>query len=169
MPIPQKLLKKGVTDLVRISDARMSGTSYGTVLLHTSPEAAVGGPLALVHFRYSFFFWSSKNLFFLLTTGTKRRLDWGRCERQTSTPSRTRWKTAGTKKTLEARPAKGSLSLSLSHHTQPLTLLSSQQPAKSVERGYTALYTKHVLQADQGADLDFLVGASGDYIPRENH
>jgi dihydroxy-acid dehydratase len=47
-PIPQKLLKKGVKDMVRISDARMSGTSYGTVVLHVSPEAAVGGPLALV-------------------------------------------------------------------------------------------------------------------------
>ena len=46
--LPQKLLKKGVTDMVRISDARMSGTAYGTVVLHTSPEAAVGGPLALV-------------------------------------------------------------------------------------------------------------------------
>jgi L-arabonate dehydrase len=48
MPLPAKLLKKGVTDMVRISDARMSGTAYGTVVLHTAPEAAVGGPLALV-------------------------------------------------------------------------------------------------------------------------
>src|SRR5258708_2215761 len=48
MPIPQKLLKKGVTDMVRISDARMSGTAYGTVVLHAAPEAAAGGPLALV-------------------------------------------------------------------------------------------------------------------------
>ncbi|KAL6072800.1 Dihydroxy-acid dehydratase [Balamuthia mandrillaris] len=48
MPLPKKLLEKGVKDLVRISDARMSGTAYGTVLLHTSPEAAIGGPLALV-------------------------------------------------------------------------------------------------------------------------
>ena len=47
-PIPQKLLKKGVKDMVRISDARMSGTSYGTVVLHVSPEAEAGGPLALV-------------------------------------------------------------------------------------------------------------------------
>jgi L-arabonate dehydrase len=46
--LPAKLLKKGVTDMVRISDARMSGTAYGTVVLHTAPEAAVGGPLALV-------------------------------------------------------------------------------------------------------------------------
>jgi L-arabonate dehydrase len=48
MPLPAKVLKKGVTDMVRISDARMSGTAYGTVVLHTAPEAAVGGPLALV-------------------------------------------------------------------------------------------------------------------------
>jgi dihydroxy-acid dehydratase len=48
LPIPAKLLRTGVTDLVRISDARMSGTSYGAVVLHVAPEAAVGGPLALV-------------------------------------------------------------------------------------------------------------------------
>jgi dihydroxyacid dehydratase/phosphogluconate dehydratase len=48
MPIPRKLLKQGVRDMVRISDSRMSGTSYGTCVLHVSPEAAVGGPLALV-------------------------------------------------------------------------------------------------------------------------
>ena len=47
-PIPKKLLQKGVKDMVRISDARMSGTSYGTVVLHVSPEAEAGGPLALV-------------------------------------------------------------------------------------------------------------------------
>jgi dihydroxy-acid dehydratase len=48
LPIPKRLLEAGVRDLVRISDARMSGTSYGTCVLHVSPEAAVGGPLALV-------------------------------------------------------------------------------------------------------------------------
>jgi dihydroxy-acid dehydratase len=48
MPLPPKILARGITDMVRISDARMSGTAYGTVVLHTSPEAAVGGPLALV-------------------------------------------------------------------------------------------------------------------------
>ena len=48
MPLPPKLLKKGITDMVRISDARMSGTAYGTVVLHVAPEAAAGGPLALV-------------------------------------------------------------------------------------------------------------------------
>jgi dihydroxy-acid dehydratase len=48
LPIPARLLRDGVTDLVRISDARMSGTSYGAVVLHVAPESAVGGPLALV-------------------------------------------------------------------------------------------------------------------------
>ncbi len=48
MPLPPKILQKGITDMVRISDGRMSGTAYGTVVLHTSPEAAAGGPLALV-------------------------------------------------------------------------------------------------------------------------
>src|SRR3546814_4329101 len=48
MPLPPKLLKKGIYDIIRLSDARMSGTAYGTVVLHTSPEAAIGGPLALV-------------------------------------------------------------------------------------------------------------------------
>ena len=48
IPMPRKLLKKGVTDMVRISDARMSGTSFGTVVLHVAPESAIGGPLAIV-------------------------------------------------------------------------------------------------------------------------
>ena len=48
LPIPQKLARAGVKDMVRISDARMSGTAYGTIVLHVSPEAAIGGPLALV-------------------------------------------------------------------------------------------------------------------------
>ena len=48
LSIPAKLLKQGVTDMVRISDARMSGTSYGTVVLHVAPESAIGGPLAHV-------------------------------------------------------------------------------------------------------------------------
>ena len=48
IPMPRKLLEQGVTDMVRISDARMSGTSFGTVVLHVAPESAVGGPLAVV-------------------------------------------------------------------------------------------------------------------------
>ena len=51
MPLPPKVLRKGITDMVRISDARMSGTAYGTVVLHTAPEAAAGGPLAVVQQR----------------------------------------------------------------------------------------------------------------------
>ena len=49
LPIPKKLLRAGVRDMLRLSDARMSGTHYGTCVLHISPESAVGGPLALVH------------------------------------------------------------------------------------------------------------------------
>src|SRR5439155_21901819 len=49
MGLPPKLLAQGVTDMVRISDARMSGTAYGTVVLHVAPEASAGGPLAIVH------------------------------------------------------------------------------------------------------------------------
>ena len=48
MPLPPKVLKKGITDMVRLSDARMSGTAYGTIILHVAPEAAAGGPLGLV-------------------------------------------------------------------------------------------------------------------------
>jgi L-arabonate dehydrase len=48
MPLPPKVLRKGITDMVRVSDARMSGTAYGTTVLHASPEAAAGGPLAVV-------------------------------------------------------------------------------------------------------------------------
>ena len=48
IPIPAKLLKQGVRDMVRISDSRMSGTSFGTVVLHAAPESAIGGPLAIV-------------------------------------------------------------------------------------------------------------------------
>ena len=51
MPLPPKVLRKGITDMVRITDARMSGTAYGTVVLHTAPEAAAGGPLAVVQQR----------------------------------------------------------------------------------------------------------------------
>jgi L-arabonate dehydrase len=48
MPLPQKILRRGITDMVRVSDARMSGTAYGTTVLHTAPEAAAGGALAIV-------------------------------------------------------------------------------------------------------------------------
>ena len=123
MPLPPKLLKKGVTDMVRISDARMSGTAYGTVVLHVAPEAAAGGPLALVR------------------NGDRIELDVARRRLQLLVPENT----------LAQRRA------------------AWRQPKAPMERGYWRLYVEHVLQADQGADLDFLVGKSGAFVPRDNH
>jgi dihydroxy-acid dehydratase len=125
MPIPQKLLEQGVRDMVRISDARMSGTAYGTVVLHVSPEAAAGGPLGLVR------------------DGDMITLD---------VPSRL-------------------LSLNVSEAD-----LAARTPSQASvdayaapQRGWAKLYVEHVTQADQGADLDFLVGSSGDRVDRESH
>jgi L-arabonate dehydrase len=123
MPLPAKLLRKGVTDMVRISDARMSGTAYGTVVLHVSPEAAAGGTLALVK------------------TGDVIELD------------------------VAARR----LHLGVSDEELARRRSSWRPPRASVERGYCRLYVEHVLQADRGADLDFLVGGSGAAVPRDNH
>ena len=123
LPIPAKLLQRGVTDMVRISDARMSGTAFGTVVLHVAPEAAAGGPLALVE------------------TG-----DW-----------------------IELDVAARRLHLDV-----PDAVLATRRAALApfqtpYTRGWEKLYTEHVLQADQGVDMDFLVGGSGDYVPRESH
>jgi dihydroxy-acid dehydratase len=123
MPLPPKLLRKGVTDMVRISDARMSGTAYGTVVLHISPEAACGGALALV-----------QNGDMIELDVEKRRLEL----------------------------------------LVPEDILSRRRmgwtaPKPPLERGYWKLYHDHVLQAHQGADLDFLVGKSGAFVPRDNH
>ncbi len=123
MPLPPKLLKKGITDMVRISDARMSGTAYGTVVLHAAPEAAAGGTLALVE------------------TGDLIELDVAKRKLQLLVPE----------KTLAKRRAKW------------------KKPKPPLTRGYWKLYVDHVLQADQGADLDFLVGKSGAFVPRDNH
>ena len=123
MPLPPKLLKKGVTDMVRISDARMSGTAYGTVVLHVAPEAAAGGPLALVQ------------------NGDRIELD----------------------------VAKRRLQLLVPENTLAQRRAAWRQPKAPMERGYWKLYVEHVLQADQGADLDFLVGKSGAFVPRDNH
>ncbi|TAK50455.1 MAG: dihydroxy-acid dehydratase [Betaproteobacteria bacterium] len=123
MPLPRKLLKKGVSDMVRISDARMSGTAYGTVVLHVAPEAAAGGPLALVE------------------NGDEIELDVAQRRLQLLVPE----------KILAKRRAKW------------------RQPKPPMARGYWKLYSEHVLQAHQGADLDFLVGASGALVPRDNH
>ena len=123
MPLPPKLLKKGITDMVRISDARMSGTAYGTVVLHIAPEAADGGPLALV------------------ATGDEIELDVPARKLELLVPE----------KELRRRRDKW------------------RQPAPPLPRGYWRLYFEHVLQADEGADLDFLVGKSGDFVPRNSH
>jgi dihydroxy-acid dehydratase len=123
MPLPPKLLKKGVTDMVRISDARMSGTAYGTVILHISPEAAAGGALALVE------------------NGDLIELDVAKRRLQLLVPP----------KVLARRRARW------------------QQPKAPLERGYWKLYFDHVLQAHEGADLDFLAGKSGSFVPRDNH
>ena len=123
MPLPTRLLKKGVTDMVRISDARMSGTAYGTVVLHIAPEAAVGGILALVH------------------DGDRIELD---------VPAR-RLHLDVAESEIERRRAEWTA------------------PAPPADRGYYKLHHDHVLQADRGADLDFLVGASGTDVTRESH
>jgi len=123
MPMPKKLVERGVTDMVRISDARMSGTAYGTVVLHTAPEAAVGGPLALV-----------KN-------GDE----------------------------IEIEVAARRLHLDVSDDELASRREGWRAPAKRHERGYASLYIDHVLQADRGVDLDFLVGGSGAAVPRESH
>lgn len=124
LPLPPKVLKKGITDMVRVSDARMSGTAYGTVVLHTAPEAAVGGPLALVQ------------------NGDVIELDVESRRLHLDVPD----------EELERRRAAWKPSVH-----------------ERLNRGYGRLYLDHVLQADQGADFDFLVGGSGDYVPRENH
>ncbi len=125
MPLPKKLLESGVRDMVRISDARMSGTAYGTVILHVSPESHLGGPLALV------------------CEGDIIRLDG---------PARI-------------------LSLLVSPEElerRRLALPPPPTPPNS-ERGYANLYVNTVLQAEQGCDLDFLVGSSGSTVIRESH
>jgi dihydroxy-acid dehydratase len=123
MQLPPKLLAEGITDMVRISDARTSGTAYGAVVLHVAPEAAAGGPLAVVR------------------TGDPIVLD---------VPARTL--------DLDIEPAE--LERRLAEWTPP---------PRAYERGYYRLYVDSVNQADQGADLDFLVGGSGSVITRESH
>jgi len=123
MPLPAKLLAEGVRDMVRICDGRMSGTAYGTVVLHVAPEAAAGGPLARVR------------------TGDMIVLD---------VPAR-RLEVEGAD--LAAR--------------EPSTAMTAALARP--RRGWEKLYVDTVLGADTGADLDFLVGASGDQVSRESH
>jgi dihydroxy-acid dehydratase len=125
MPLPTKLLQQGVRDMVRICDGRMSGTAYGTVVLHVSPEAAAGGPLAKVR------------------TGDHIVLDVAARRLDVDVPQ----------DELDARePA-------------PLAVDAYARPT----RGWERLYVETVQQADTGADLDFLVGSSGDEVSRESH
>ena len=114
LPVPQKLLRQGVRDMVRISDARMSGTSYGTCVLHVAPESFVGGPLALVR------------------NGDLIELDVEKRELNLKVPEQE----------LEKRKR------------------AWQAPARKYERGYGAIFSRHVKQADEGCDFDFLEGTA---------
>ena len=123
LELPDKLLRAGVTDVVRISDARMSGTAYGTVVLHVAPESAEGGPLALVR---------SGDMIELDVPGRRLHVD---VPEEELARRRAAW----------------------------------TAPAPAYDSGYARLYVDHVLQADRGADLDFLVGCRGDTVPRQSH
>ncbi|WP_392383763.1 IlvD/Edd family dehydratase [Marinomonas primoryensis] len=123
MALPSKLLEQGITDMVRISDARMSGTAFGTVVLHVAPESTMGGPLALVQ------------------NGDEITLD------------------------VEGR----GLHLHISDEEMARRKAVWQPEKSDYHRGYAKLYIDHVMQADQGADLDFLVGSSGSKVSRESH
>ena len=123
MPIPAKLVKEGLRDMVRISDARMSGTAYGTVVLHVAPEAAAGGVLALVK------------------TGDEIVLS----------------------------VKEGRLDLLVDEEELLARSAYMSTPLPDYERGYIKLYIDHVLGADKGADLDFLVGNDTRVPQRESH
>lgn len=123
MGLPPKLLAKGITDMVRISDGRMSGTGFGTVVLHVSPEAAEGGLLALV-----------KNGDEILLDVAEKRLELMVAEEE-----------------IHRRRAE-------------------YEPFRTpYHRGYVNLFVHHVLQPEEGADLDFLKGNSGYDVPRDSH
>ena len=119
LPIPVKLVRQGVSDMLRLSDARMSGTSYGGCLLHCAPEAAVGGPLALVR------------------TGDRIAID---------VPARR-------------------IHLEVSDEELARRRAEWQAPAPRWQRGYGWMFSRHVLQADQGCDFDFLERDFGAPVP----
>jgi dihydroxy-acid dehydratase len=123
MPLPKKLLEQGVRDMVRVCDGRMSGTAYGTVVLHVAPEAAAGGPLGLVR------------------TGDVIVLDVANRRIDVEAPD-------------------------FAHRTPSAAMTEAFAQPK---RGWERLYIDHVLGADTGADLDFLVGSSGSEVGRESH
>ncbi|MCW5619584.1 MAG: dihydroxy-acid dehydratase [Burkholderiales bacterium] len=114
LPIPKKLLKQGVRDMVRISDARMSGTSYGACVLHVAPESYIGGPLALVQ---------TGDVIELDVPG--RRLDL-KVDEQELARRRTAWK----------------------------------RPPARYQRGYGAIFSEHITQANEGCDFRFLEGTA---------
>jgi dihydroxy-acid dehydratase len=122
LPLPRKLLEKGVRDMVRISDARMSGTHYGTVVLHVAPEAAVGGPLSLVR------------------DGDLIELD----------------------------VAAGKLDLLVDEAILAERRQANPLPNPGANRGWRRIFSDHVLQADQGCDLDLLLGNEGSIEPEIN-
>jgi dihydroxy-acid dehydratase len=119
LPIPKKLVKQGVRDMVRLSDARMSGTSYGACILHVSPEAFIGGPLALAQ------------------TGDIITVD---------VPART-------------------ISLDVSDAELERRRAALPPPAPRYERGYGWMFSRHITQADQGCDFDFLQTDFGAPVP----
>jgi len=110
LPIPTKLVKQGVRDMIRISDARMSGTSYGACILHVAPESYIGGPLALVK------------------TGDTISID------------------------VEAR----SITLNVSDTEMAARRAALKPPAPRYERGYGWMFSRHIKQAHEGCDFDFL-------------
>jgi dihydroxy-acid dehydratase len=125
MPLPTKLLEQGVRDMVRVCDGRMSGTAYGTVILHVAPEAADGGPLGLIR------------------TGDVISLD---------VPNRR----------IDVELSDEELAL---RDPSPESIAGFANPT----RGWERIYLNHVMQADTGADLDILRGASGSAVSRESH
>ena len=125
MPLPKKLLEKGVRDMVRICDGRMSGTAYGTVVLHVAPEAAAGGPLAVVQ---------TGDMIVLDVAARTLNIDISDEELAKRTPN-----------------------------------AATTQAFASPDRGWQKLYIDHVMQADTGADNDFLTGGSGSEVLRESH
>lgn len=112
LPVPKKLVKQGVRDMVRVSDARMSGTSYGTCVLHVTPESYVGGPLALVR------------------SGDLIELD----------------------------AQQRSINLKISDAEMAERRAAWKEPSRKFERGYGVIFTRHIKQASQGCDFDFLEG-----------
>jgi len=123
MVLPQKVLQKGIRDMIRISDARMSGTAYGTVILHTTPEAAIKGPLAAVQ------------------NGDEIKVD----------------------------VENGIMELLVSDEVIKERLKNYIPVLPDVKSGYQKMYIDHVMQADTGADLDFLVGRRGSKVKRHSH